>query len=105
MNMEEAGIIHFANNIRHRPDRAVSSWATGFAHIIAGSIAEDLANHPPIHELTLCHKAQKMTLQRLFVTVTLRVNPPPNASHESQREIWSRSQNKVDSINGSPRLV
>jgi nucleotide-binding universal stress UspA family protein len=42
---EEEGIIHFANIINADLIAMATHGRTGFAHVIAGSIAEDVANH------------------------------------------------------------
>ena len=42
---EEEGIIHFANTINADLIAMATHGRTGFAHVIAGSIAEDVANH------------------------------------------------------------
>lgn len=42
---EEEGIIHFANSIDADLIAMATHGRTGFAHVIAGSIAEDVANH------------------------------------------------------------
>jgi nucleotide-binding universal stress UspA family protein len=42
---EEEGIIHFANSIDADLIALSTHGRTGFAHLIAGSIAEDVANH------------------------------------------------------------
>jgi nucleotide-binding universal stress UspA family protein len=42
---EEEGIIHFANSINADLIALATHGRTGFAHVIAGSIAEDVANH------------------------------------------------------------
>jgi len=53
---EEEGIIHFAKSI-HADLIALSTHGrTGFAHVLAGSIAEDLANHSVLPVLTYVTK-------------------------------------------------
>jgi nucleotide-binding universal stress UspA family protein len=42
---EEEGIIHFAHSINADLIALATHGRTGFAHVIAGSIAEDVANH------------------------------------------------------------
>jgi nucleotide-binding universal stress UspA family protein len=42
---EEEGIIHFANSINADLIALATHGRTGFAHVISGSIAEDVANH------------------------------------------------------------
>jgi nucleotide-binding universal stress UspA family protein len=42
---EEEGIIHFANSINADLIALATHGRTGFAHVIAGSIAEDVASH------------------------------------------------------------
>jgi nucleotide-binding universal stress UspA family protein len=42
---EEEGIINFANSINADLIALATHGRTGFAHVIAGSIAEDVANH------------------------------------------------------------
>jgi nucleotide-binding universal stress UspA family protein len=42
---EEEGIIHFADNINADLIAMATHGRTGFAHVISGSIAEDVANH------------------------------------------------------------
>lgn len=42
---EEEGIIHFANSINADLIALATHGRTGFAHVIAGSIAEGVANH------------------------------------------------------------
>jgi nucleotide-binding universal stress UspA family protein len=42
---EEEGIIHFTNSINADLIALATHGRTGFAHVIAGSIAEDVANH------------------------------------------------------------
>jgi nucleotide-binding universal stress UspA family protein len=42
---EEEGIIHFANSINADLIGLATHGRTGFAHVIAGSIAEDVASH------------------------------------------------------------
>ncbi|MEX2232277.1 MAG: universal stress protein [Cyclobacteriaceae bacterium] len=53
---EEEGIIHFANNIDADLIALSTHGRTGFAHVLAGSIAEDLANHSAIPVLTYVTK-------------------------------------------------
>ena len=53
---EEEGIIHFANNIGADLIALSTHGRTGFAHVLAGSIAEDLANHSAIPVLTYVTK-------------------------------------------------
>lgn len=42
---EEEGIIHFASSINADLIAMATHGRTGFAHVLAGSIAEDVANH------------------------------------------------------------
>jgi hypothetical protein len=42
---EEEGIIHFADSIKADLIAMATHGRTGFAHVMAGSIAEDVANH------------------------------------------------------------
>lgn len=42
---EEEGIIHFADSIKADLIAMATHGRTGFAHVLAGSIAEDVANH------------------------------------------------------------
>jgi nucleotide-binding universal stress UspA family protein len=42
---EEAGILHFASSIRADLIAMATHGRTGFAHVLAGSIAEDVVNH------------------------------------------------------------
>jgi len=53
---EEEGIIHFANNIDADLIALSTHGRTGFAHVLAGSIAEDIANHSAIPVLTYVTK-------------------------------------------------
>ena len=53
---EEEGIMHFANNIGADLIALSTHGRTGFAHVLAGSIAEDLANHSAIPVLTYVTK-------------------------------------------------
>lgn len=53
---EEEGIIHFANSINADLIALATHGRTGFAHVIAGSIAEDVANHSRIPVLTYITK-------------------------------------------------
>ncbi|WP_299760774.1 universal stress protein [uncultured Pontibacter sp.] len=51
--MEEDGILHFANDIRADLIMMATHGRTGFAHLLSGSIAEDLVNHTSIPVLTV----------------------------------------------------
>ncbi|MCX2740816.1 universal stress protein [Pontibacter anaerobius] len=51
--MEEDGILHFANDIRADMIMMATHGRTGFAHLLSGSIAEDLVNHTSIPVLTV----------------------------------------------------
>lgn len=53
---EEEGIIHFAQDIGADLIALSTHGRTGFAHVLAGSIAEDLANHSRIPVLTYVSK-------------------------------------------------
>lgn len=53
---EEDGIIHFAHGIGADLIALSTHGRTGFAHVLAGSIAEDVANHSPIPVLTYVTK-------------------------------------------------
>jgi nucleotide-binding universal stress UspA family protein len=53
---EEEGIIHFAKNIGADLIALSTHGRTGFAHVLAGSIAEDLANHSVLPVLTYVTK-------------------------------------------------
>ncbi|MEX1239142.1 MAG: universal stress protein [Cyclobacteriaceae bacterium] len=53
---EEEGIIHFANSIDADLIALSTHGRTGFAHVLAGSIAEDIANHSVIPVLTYVTK-------------------------------------------------
>jgi nucleotide-binding universal stress UspA family protein len=53
---EEEGIIHFAQNIGADLIALSTHGRTGLAHVVAGSIAEDLANHSVIPVLTYVTK-------------------------------------------------
>jgi len=53
---EEDGIIHFANSIAADLIALSTHGRTGIAHVLAGSIAEDLANHSNIPVLTYVTK-------------------------------------------------
>lgn len=53
---EEEGIIHFANTIDADLIALSTHGRTGFAHVLAGSIAEDIANHSVIPVLTYVTK-------------------------------------------------
>lgn len=53
---EEEGIIHFANSINADLIALATHGRTGFAHVIAGSIAEDVANHSRKPVLTFVTK-------------------------------------------------
>lgn len=53
---EEEGIIHFAKNIGADLIALSTHGRTGLAHVLAGSIAEDLANHSVIPVLTYVTK-------------------------------------------------
>jgi nucleotide-binding universal stress UspA family protein len=51
--MEEDGILHFANDIRADLIMMATHGRTGLAHLLSGSIAEDLVNHTSIPVLTV----------------------------------------------------
>jgi nucleotide-binding universal stress UspA family protein len=51
--MEEDGILHFANDIRADMIMMATHGRTGLAHLLSGSIAEDLVNHTRIPVLTV----------------------------------------------------
>ncbi|MGC1241488.1 MAG: universal stress protein [Chryseosolibacter sp.] len=53
---EEEGIIHFAKNIDADLIALSTHGRTGFAHVLAGSIAEDVANNSVIPVLTFVTK-------------------------------------------------
>jgi nucleotide-binding universal stress UspA family protein len=53
---EEEGIIHFAKTIDADLIALSTHGRTGFAHVLAGSIAEDVANHSVIPVLTYVTK-------------------------------------------------
>ena len=53
---EEEGIIHFAKNIGADLIALSTHGRTGFAHVLAGSVAEDVANHSVIPVLTYVTK-------------------------------------------------
>lgn len=53
---EEEGIIHFAKNINADLIALSTHGRTGLAHVLAGSIAEDPANHSVIPVLTYLTK-------------------------------------------------
>ena len=53
---EEEGIIHFAQHIGADLIALSTHGRTGLAHVVAGSIAEDLANHSVIPVLTYVTK-------------------------------------------------
>ncbi|MBC5994433.1 universal stress protein [Pontibacter cellulosilyticus] len=50
--MEEDGILHFAEDIRADLIMMATHGRTGLAHLLSGSIAEDLVNHTNIPVLT-----------------------------------------------------
>lgn len=50
--IEEDGILHFANEIRADLIMMATHGRTGLAHLLSGSIAEDLVNHTNIPVLT-----------------------------------------------------
>ena len=56
---EEEGIIHFANQIKADLIALSTHGRTGFTHVLAGSIAEDVANHSRIPVLTYVTKRRK----------------------------------------------
>lgn len=56
---EEEGIIHFANAIDADLIALSTHGRTGFAHVLAGSIAEDIANHSTIPVLTYVTKRKE----------------------------------------------
>jgi nucleotide-binding universal stress UspA family protein len=56
---EEEGIIHFAKNMNADLIALSTHGRTGLAHLLAGSIAEDLANHSAIPVLTYVTKRSK----------------------------------------------
>ncbi|WP_276497054.1 universal stress protein [Pontibacter litorisediminis] len=51
--MEEDGILHFANDIRADLIMMATHGRTGLAHLLSGSIAEDLVNHTSTPVLTV----------------------------------------------------
>ncbi|AKD04105.1 universal stress protein [Pontibacter korlensis] len=51
--MEEDGILHFANDIQADLIMMATHGRTGLAHLLSGSIAEDLVNHTRIPVLTV----------------------------------------------------
>ncbi|GAB3812622.1 universal stress protein [Pontibacter rugosus] len=51
--VEEDGILHFAQEVRADLIMMATHGRTGFAHLLSGSIAEDLVNHTQIPVLTL----------------------------------------------------
>ncbi|WP_266205007.1 universal stress protein [Pontibacter kalidii] len=51
--MEEDGILNFANDIRADMIMMATHGRTGLAHLLSGSIAEDLVNHTSIPVLTV----------------------------------------------------
>ncbi|WP_242919655.1 universal stress protein [Pontibacter liquoris] len=51
--IEEDGILHFAQDINADLIMMATHGRTGFAHLLSGSIAEDLVNHTNIPVLTL----------------------------------------------------
>ena len=53
---EEDGIIHFAQSIGADLIALSTHGRTGFAHVLAGSVAEDVANHSAIPVLTYVTK-------------------------------------------------
>ncbi len=50
--MEEEGILHFAQDINADLIMMATHGRTGFAHLLSGSIAEDLVNHAAMPVLT-----------------------------------------------------
>ncbi|MEJ8800700.1 universal stress protein [Pontibacter sp. H249] len=54
--MEEDGILHFAEDIRADMIMMATHGRTGLAHLLSGSIAEDLVNHTNIPVLTFSLK-------------------------------------------------
>jgi len=50
--VEEDGILHFAQDIRADLIMMATHGRTGLAHLLSGSIAEDLVNHTTIPVLT-----------------------------------------------------
>ncbi|WP_299820258.1 universal stress protein [uncultured Pontibacter sp.] len=54
--IEEDGILHFAEEIRADMIMMATHGRTGLAHLLSGSIAEDLVNHTNIPVLTFCMK-------------------------------------------------
>lgn len=58
---EEEGIIHFADSINADLIAMATHGRTGLAHILAGSIAEDVVNHS--HKPVLTHTLAKSTYQ------------------------------------------
>ncbi len=56
---EEKGIIHFANSINADLIALATHGRTGFAHLLAGSIAEAVANHSPRPVLTKVTNSKK----------------------------------------------
>ncbi|GHA56417.1 universal stress protein [Pontibacter akesuensis] len=51
--MEEDGILNFAKEVRADLIMMATHGRTGFAHLLSGSIAEDLVNHTQIPVLTV----------------------------------------------------
>lgn len=49
---EEEGILHFASGINADLIAMATHGRTGFAHVLVGSIAEDVVNHSPLPVLT-----------------------------------------------------
>jgi nucleotide-binding universal stress UspA family protein len=56
---EEEGIIYFADSINADMIAMATHGRTGFAHVLAGSIAEDVVSHSKRPVLTFVTKARK----------------------------------------------
>src|SRR5690606_24268242 len=56
---EEEGIIYFADSINADMIAMATHGRTGFAHVLAGSIAEDVVNHSKRPVLTFVVKHRK----------------------------------------------
>lgn len=55
---EEEGIVHFASSINADLIAMSTHGRTGFAHVLVGSIAEDVANHSKRPVLTYVTKSE-----------------------------------------------
>ena len=58
-NTEEEGIIYFADHINADLIAMATHGRTGFAHVISGSIAEDVVSHSKRPVLTFVIKHRK----------------------------------------------